>query len=80
MNEQGQKNKQKTDLNSIINLSEIGTSLSDFEEVENKSCKKYFTLLGKSFYYYEEKMKSKKNNKYYMIKRKGQNIFNIKII
>ena len=69
MNKQGQKNKQKTDLNSIINLSEIGTSLSDFEEVENKSCKKNYTLLGRSTSYYEEKMKSKKNNKYYLIKK-----------
>ncbi len=67
MNEQGQKNKQKTDSNSILNLSEIGTSLSDFEEV--KSQNKNFTLLSVSYFYYEEKMKSKKNNHYYMIKK-----------
>ena len=61
--------EQNKDFNSVQNLSNIGTSLSDFEEISSKS--KNYTILevGHHFGNYTEKMKSKKNNKYYMIKK-----------
>ena len=59
-----EKNK---DFNSVNNLSDIGTSLSDFEEV-SKGTKNY-TILDYDRISYTEKMKSKKNNRYYMIKK-----------
>ena len=48
-------------------LKDIGTKLSDFEEVPNDYEK--FTLLGKGNFGYAEKMKSKKDNKFYAIKK-----------
>ena len=59
-----EKNK---DFNSVNNLIDIGTSLSDFEEV-SKGTKNY-TILDYDRISYTEKMKSKKNNRYYMIKK-----------
>ena len=51
----------------IQNLYNIGTKLSDFEEIQNGE--KKYTLLGIGNFGYAEKMKSKKNNKYYAIKK-----------
>lgn len=59
------------DFNSVQNLSDIGTSLSDFEEISSQD--KNYTILGVGFSGYAEKMKSKKNNKYYMIKKIAEN-------
>ena len=42
----------------LKNLKEIGTKLSDFEEIPGKE--KKYTLLGKGNFGYTEKMKSKK--------------------
>ena len=44
------------------NLKNIGSKLSDFEEVQNPKKNKNYTILGKGFFGYAEKMKSKKNN------------------
>ena len=44
----------------IISLEDIGTKLSDFEEIRNLD--KSYTLLGKGNFGYAEKMKSKLNN------------------
>ena len=49
------------------NLQNIGTKLSDFQEIPSKD-KKYF-LLGKGCYGYAEKMKSKKDGKIYAVKK-----------
>jgi serine/threonine protein kinase len=71
--------EQNKDFNSVQNLSNIGTSLSDFEEISSKS--KNYTILGVDYLgNYTEKMKSKKNNKYYMIKKimKNGRHFNLK--
>ena len=46
--------------NTLVN---IGTKLSDFEEVENQKKSQRYTILGKGNFGYAEKMKSKKNNK-----------------
>ena len=43
------------------NLENIGTYLSDFEEIENNQIK--YTILVKGNFGYAEKMKSKKDNK-----------------
>ena len=51
----------------LKNLQEIGTKLSDFEEMPGKE--KKYTLLGKGNFGYTEKMKSKKNNSIYAIKK-----------
>ena len=51
----------------LKNLKEIGTKLSDFEEIPGKE--KKYTLLGKGNFGYTEKMKSKKNNSIYAIKK-----------
>ena len=48
-------------------LDEIGTSLSDFEEVKEGD-KDYF-ILGKGLFGYTEKMKSKRNSKFYAIQK-----------
>ena len=53
----------------IIRLVNIGTKLSDFEEVENQKKNMRYTILGKGNFGYAEKMKSKKDNKYYAIKK-----------
>ena len=58
---------QTKDFNSIKNLSDIGTSLSDFEEVSTET--KNYTILSRDKFVYTEKMKSKKNSRYYMIKK-----------
>ena len=65
MSEQNQKNKQNKDM--VQNLSDIGKSLSDFEEVKNQD--KNYTIIRIDDFGYIEKMKSKKNNGYYMIKK-----------
>jgi len=52
-------------------LKDIGTKLSDFEEVPNDNEK--FTLLGKGNFGYAEKMKSKIDNKFYAIKKINMN-------
>ena len=49
------------------NLQNIGTKLSDFEEVPSED--KSYSLLGKGNFGYAEKMKSKKNGKFYAIKK-----------
>ena len=49
------------------NLQNIGTKLSDFQEIPSKD-KKFF-LLGKGCYGYAEKMKSKKDGKIYAVKK-----------
>jgi len=59
--------EQNKDFNSVQNLSDIGTSLSDFEEISSQD--KNYTILDVDRSDYVEKMKSKKNNKYYMIKK-----------
>ena len=51
------------------NLLNIGTKLSDFEEVENPKNFKEYTILGKGNFGYAEKMKSKINNLFYAIKK-----------
>ena len=48
-------------------LDDIGTSLSDFEEVKEGD-KDYF-ILGKGLFGFTEKMKSKRNSKFYAIKK-----------
>ena len=53
-------------------LQEIGTSLSDFEEIENSGIR--YTLLGKGNFGYAEKMKSKKISQ----KSNDKSIFAIK--
>lgn len=59
-----------TNINNLnFNLINIGSKLSDFEEVENQNNKKQYTILGKGHYGYAEKMKSKINNTYYAIKK-----------
>lgn len=58
-------------------LKEIGTKLSDFEEVPNE--KEKFTLLGKGNFGYAEKMKSKKDSKFYAIKKLDINSQKFKI-
>ena len=59
--------EQNKDFNSVQNLSNIGTSLSDFEEISSET--KNYTILGIDQFGFCEKMKSKKNNMYYMIKK-----------
>ena len=51
----------------IISLEDIGTKLSDFEEIG--SLDKSYTILGKGNFGYAEKMKSKLNNSIYAIKK-----------
>ena len=51
------------------NLINIGTKLSDFEEIENPAKNLKYTVLGRGNFGYAEKMKSKKNNLYYAIKK-----------
>ena len=60
-----------------IRLLNIGTKLSDFEEVENHQKGTRYTILGKGNFGYAEKMRSKKDNKYYAIKKLDKS--NIKI-
>ena len=67
MSEQSTKNEQIKDFNSAQNLSDIGTSLSDFEEISSEG--KNYTIVDVDYFGYAEKMKSKKNNKYYTIKK-----------
>ena len=56
----------------IINkLGNIGSKLSDFEEIEKNG--KQYSLLGKGNFGYVEKMKSKINNKIYAIKKIDKN-------
>ena len=54
-------------MNFTENLQEIGTKLSDFEEVPSKD--QSFFILGKGNFGYAEKMKSKKDGKFYAIKK-----------
>ena len=61
--------KQIFDPNEI--LDNIGTSLSDFEEV--KIGDNEFYILGKGNFGYAEKMKSKKNSLFYAIKKLDKN-------
>ena len=69
--------EQNKDFNSVQNLSNIGTSLSDFEEISSET--KNYTILGIDQFGFCEKMKSKKNNMYYMIKKIPKDTrFNIK--
>ena len=49
------------------NLQNIGTKLSDFEEVPHKN--KSFCILGKGNFGYAEKMKSKMDGKFYAVKK-----------
>ena len=49
------------------NLQNIGTKLSDFEEVPHE--KKNYFLLGKGKFGYAEKMKSKIDGKLYAVKK-----------
>ena len=58
-------------LNYTEHLEEIGTKLSDFEEIPNKD-QSYF-ILGKGNFGYAEKMKSKKDGKFYAIKKIDEN-------
>ena len=51
----------------INNLQNIGTKLSDFEEVPDGD--KRFFFLGKGSFGYAEKMKSKKDGKFYAVKK-----------
>ena len=53
------------------NLENIGTKLSDFEEVAHEQSN-YF-LLGKGNFGYAEKMKSKKDGKFYAVKKIDEN-------
>ena len=53
--------------NQLKNLLNIGTKLSDFEEIKNSE--KNYTLLGKGNFGYAEKMRSKINNSIYAIKK-----------
>ena len=55
----------------LKNLKDIGTKLSDFEEIKAENEK--YTILGKGNFGYVEKMKSKKNNKIYAIKKIDKN-------
>ena len=57
----------------ITNLQNIGTKLSDFEEIINYKKNKNYTLLGKGFFGYAEKMRSKINNTIYAIKKIDKN-------
>lgn len=52
-------------------LKNIGTKLSDFEEIKDGT--KGYTILGKGNFGYAEKMKSKKDNKIYAIKKIDKN-------
>ena len=60
------------------NLKNIGTKLSDFEEIKDGT--KGYTILGKGNFGYAEKMKSRKDNKIYAIKKIDKNspLFNEK--
>ena len=62
----------------IKNLENIGTKLSDFEEVPHKDQKFFF--LGHGSFGYAEKMKSKKDGKFYAVKKidKYSKKFNVK--
>ena len=51
-------------------LLDIGTKLSDFQEIHKDE--KPFFLLGKGNFGYAEKMISKKNNKVYAIKKQNK--------
>ena len=51
----------------IIELEDIGTKLSDFEEIKNNG--KNYSFLGKGNFGYTEKMRSTKDNKIYAIKK-----------
>ena len=53
----------------VKNLTNIGTKLSDFEEIEDPIKKMKYTILGKGFFGYAEKMKSKLDNRIYAIKK-----------
>ena len=55
----------------IRHLQNIGTKLSDFEEISSES-KKYF-ILGMGNFGYTEKMKSKLDGKYYAVKKLDKN-------
>ena len=68
-----------SNLRSLENLKDIGSKLSDFEEVPKDQFIKY-TLIGKGNFGYVEKMKSKKNKKFYAIKKLNINAenFNLK--
>jgi len=68
---------QNKHFNSVQDLSDIGTSLSDFEEIPNQY--KNYTILSISYSCYVEKMKSKINNKYYAIKKIIKNSKNFKM-
>jgi len=59
-------NKPKKILEAKLYLKDIGTSLKDFKEVENKD-KPYF-ILGCDHFGYFEKMLGK-DNKYYSVKK-----------
>ena len=52
--------EQNKDFNSVQNLTNIGTSLSDFEEISSEA--KNYIILGIDNCGYDEKMKSKNNN------------------
>ena len=68
----------KNRIENLKNLKDIGTKLSDFEEIKAENEK--YTILGKGNFGYVEKMKSKKNNKIYAIKKIDKNSpqFNLK--
>ena len=59
-------------------LENIGTKLSDFEEIPHKD--QNFFFLGKGSFGYAEKMKSKKDGKFYAVKKidRHSEKFNIK--
>ena len=57
--------------NSLNNLENIGTRLSDFVPIENSE--KPYSILGKGNYGYVEKMRSLKNNNIYAIKKLDKN-------
>ena len=59
-------------------LENIGTKLSDFEEIPHKG--QNFFFLGKGSFGYAEKMKSKKDGKFYAVKKidRHSEKFNIK--
>ncbi len=63
-----------------IRLLNIGTKLSDFEEVENHKKGTRYTILGKGNFGYAEKMRSKKDNKYYAIKKLDKSNIKIKYL
>ena len=70
--------EKNSDLESLKNLKNIGTSLSCFEEIKNGDIN--YTKLGAGNFGYAEKMKSKKNKLCYAIKKldKRSKNFNIK--